>query len=159
MLVFNGASNSKGRVIGAVITSPTWFHIPLTAILCFDCTNNMEEYEAYIYGIEVAIDLRIKILELFGDSALVISQVQGDWENQDKNLIPYREHIVKLIPYFDEIIFHYIPREENQLDNALATLPSMFNVKWKNEAPVIHIDHLDEPSHCQAMEVESDNKP
>lgn len=56
--------------------------------------------------------------------------------------------MVKLIPYFDEITFHYIPREENQLADALATLASMFKVKWKNEAHVIHIDHLDEPTYC-----------
>lgn len=88
----------------------------------------MEEYEAYTYGIEATIDLRIKMLEVFGDSALVINQVWGDWETHDKKLIPYREQIVKLIPYFDKITFHYIPSEENQLDDALASLPSMFKV-------------------------------
>lgn len=48
----------------------------------------MAEYEACIFGIEAMIDLRIKILEVYGDSALVISQVQGDWEAQDHKLIP-----------------------------------------------------------------------
>ena len=66
---------------------------------------------------------------------------------------------MKLIPYFDEITFHHIPREENQLADALATLASMFKVKWRNEALVIHIDHLDEPIHCLAIEAESDDKP
>lgn len=77
-LVFDGASNAKGHGIGAVITSQTSFHIPFTTRLYFNCTNNMVEYEACIYGIEVAIDLRIKILEVFGDFTLVISQVRGD---------------------------------------------------------------------------------
>ncbi|MCI94884.1 RNA-directed DNA polymerase (Reverse transcriptase), partial [Trifolium medium] len=31
-------------------------------------------------GLEVAIDLRIKVLEVYGDSALVICQVKGEWE-------------------------------------------------------------------------------
>lgn len=66
--------------------------------------------------------------------------------------------MVKLIPYFNEITFHYIPREENKLADTLAIMASMFKVKWKNEAHVIHIDHLGEPAHCLAMEVESDNK-
>lgn len=96
---------------------------------------------------------------MYGDSALVISQVRGDWETRDKKLIPYREHGVKLIPYFDEITFHYIPREENQLADTLATLASMFKVKWKDEAPIIRIYHLDEPVHCLATEAESDDKP
>ncbi|XP_050889357.1 uncharacterized protein LOC127094580 [Lathyrus oleraceus] len=119
----------------------------------------MAEYEACIYGLEAAIDLRIKILEVFGDSALVISQVKGDWETRDSNLIPYKEHIKKLIPYFDEISFRNISREENQLADALATLASMFKVKWKNEAPSIQIDHLDEPAHCLAIEADPDDMP
>lgn len=122
MLVFDGASNALGNGIGAVITSPTDFHLPFTTRLCFKCTNNMAEYEACILGIEAAIDLRVKILEVYGDSTLVIYQIKGDWETHHPNLIPYREHVMKLIPYFDEINFHHIPREENQLVGALATL-------------------------------------
>ena len=119
----------------------------------------MAEYEACIYGLEAAIDLKIKILEVYDDSALVISQVKGDWETRDSKLIPYKEHIRKLVRYFDEISFHHIPREENQLADALATLASMFKVKWKNEAPSIHIDHLDEPMHYLAIDVDPDDKP
>ncbi|XP_050877403.1 uncharacterized protein LOC127081165 [Lathyrus oleraceus] len=158
-LVFDGASNARGHGIGVVITSPTGFRIPFTARLCFDCTNNMAEYEACIYILEATIDLRIKVLEVFGDSALVISQVKGDSETRDSKLIPYKEHIKKLISYFDEISFHHISREENQLADALATLASMFKVKWKNEAPSIQIDHLDKPAHCLAIEVDPDDKP
>ncbi|XP_050915606.1 uncharacterized protein LOC127130681 [Lathyrus oleraceus] len=77
-LMFEGASNARGNDMGAVITSPTDFHLPFTAKLCFDCTNNMEEYEACIYGLEATVDLRIKIFEVYGDSALIISQVKGD---------------------------------------------------------------------------------
>ncbi|XP_050916582.1 uncharacterized protein LOC127131708 [Lathyrus oleraceus] len=159
MLVFDGASNARGHGIGVLITSPTSFHLPFTARLCFHRTNNMAEYEACIYGLEEAIDLRIKILEVFGDSAPVISQVKGDWETRDSKLIPYKEHIRKLTPYFDEISFHHISREENQLADALAMLASMFKVKWKNEAPSIQIDHLDEPTHCLAIEADPDDKP
>ncbi|XP_050918839.1 uncharacterized protein LOC127136303 [Lathyrus oleraceus] len=119
----------------------------------------MAEYEACIYSLEAIIDLRIKILEVYDDSTLVISQVKGDWETRDSKLIPYKEHIRKLVPYFDEISFHHIFREENQLANALVTLASMFKVKWKNEAPTIHIDHLDEPAHCLAIEANPDDKP
>ncbi|XP_050889292.1 uncharacterized protein LOC127094509 [Lathyrus oleraceus] len=158
-LVFVGASNARSHGIGAVITSPTGFHLPFTTRSCFDCTNNMAEYEPCIYGFEAAIDLRIKILDVYGDSSLVISQVKGDWETHDSKLILYKEHIRKPVPYFDEISFHHIPREENQLADALATLASMFKVKWKNEAPTIHIDHIDEPTYCLAIEANPDDKP
>lgn len=77
-LVFDGSSNALGNGTEVVITFPTDHHIPFTTRLYFDFTNNMEEYEACISGIEATIDLRIKILELYGDSTLVIYQIKGD---------------------------------------------------------------------------------
>lgn len=90
---------------------------------------------------------------------MVISQVRGDREVRDHKLIPYKEHVLKLIPYFDEITFHHIPQGENQLEDSLATQTSMFKVKWKNEAPSIRINYLDEPSYYLAAEKESDGQP
>ncbi|XP_050908499.1 uncharacterized protein LOC127122158 [Lathyrus oleraceus] len=119
----------------------------------------MAEYEACILGIEAVIDLRIKILEVYGDPALVIIQVKGDWEARDHKLVLYKENVLKIISYFDKITLHHISQEENQLVDALATLSSMFKVKWKNEASFIHIDYLDEPTYCLATEDEFDIHP
>ncbi|XP_050897765.1 uncharacterized protein LOC127104631 [Lathyrus oleraceus] len=158
-LMFDGASNASRNGVGVVITSPTGFHIPFTAIICFDCTNNMTEYEACIYGIKATIDLRIKFLKVYGDSTLVFIKIKGEWERRHPNLIPYREHVLKLITYFEEITFDHIPREENHLADALATLASMFKVKWANEAPSIIIMRLDEPTFCYANDEVQDDKP
>lgn len=43
--------------------------------------------------------------------------------------------------------------------DALATLASMFKVKWRNEALAIRINHLDEPAYCLVIEADSDDKP
>ncbi|XP_050919144.1 uncharacterized protein LOC127136649 [Lathyrus oleraceus] len=96
----------------------------------------MAEYEACIFGIEASIDLGIKILEVYRDSALVISQVKEDWDTRDHKLIAYKEHVLKLFLYFDEITFHHIPREENHPGDVLATLAFMFKL-YKN----FKIDH------------------
>ena len=77
-MVFDVASNVLGNGIGGMIVSPKGCHTPFTTRLCFDCTNNMVEYEACIMGIKAAIDMRIKILDVFRDSALVIYQVKGE---------------------------------------------------------------------------------
>ena len=104
-MVFEGSSNALGNKIDAVIISPQGCHTPFTTKLCFDCTNNMVEYEACIMGIKAAIDLRIKFLSVYGESALVISQVKGEWDTKHLNRIPCREHVLTLIPYFKEITF------------------------------------------------------
>ncbi|XP_050919167.1 uncharacterized protein LOC127136677 [Lathyrus oleraceus] len=109
----------------------------------------MAEYEACIYGIEVVIDLRIKYLEVNGDSALVINQINEDWETRYLNLIPY----------FEEITFYHIPREKNHLAYALATLAFVFKVKWVIEAPSISIMRLDEPALYYTKDEARDDKP
>ncbi|XP_016689019.2 uncharacterized protein [Gossypium hirsutum] len=70
-LNFDGASNAIGNEIGAVLVSPNGDYYPFTSKLDFDCTNNMAEYEACIIGIRAAIERKIKILEVYRDSALV----------------------------------------------------------------------------------------
>ena len=50
-LNFDGASNTVGNGIGAVLVSPNGDHYPFTSKLDFDCTNNMAKYEACIMGI------------------------------------------------------------------------------------------------------------
>jgi ribonuclease HI len=43
--------------------------------LHFPASNNAAEYEALINGLRIAVDLRIKRLEIRGDSELVVGQV------------------------------------------------------------------------------------
>ncbi|XP_050919802.1 uncharacterized protein LOC127137379 [Lathyrus oleraceus] len=158
-LAFDGSSNYNGHGVGVVLMNPNGGFTPFTARLCFDCTNNVAEYEACILGLGAAIDLRTKILEVYGDLALVIYQVKREWETRDVKHIPYRAHVVKMIKYFDDITFHHIPRVENQVADALATLTSMYQVRFRNEAPVIRIKRRDEPAYCQLIEEETDGKP
>ena len=108
-MVFDGASNALGNGIGSVIISLEGCHTPFTARLCFNCTNNMAEYEACIMGLKAAIDLRIKSLDVFGDSALVISQIKGEWDTKHPNLIPYKEYVLTLLPHFEEVTFEHFP--------------------------------------------------
>ena len=112
-MFFDGASNTLGNGIGGVIISPEGCHTPFTKTLCFNCTNNMVEYEACIMGLKVVIDLRIKFLSVFGDSDLVIIQIKGEWDTKHPNIIPYKEHVLTLLPHFEEVTFEHFPREEN----------------------------------------------
>ncbi|XP_052484927.1 uncharacterized protein LOC128040000 [Gossypium raimondii] len=123
---FDGVSNALGHGIGAVLVSPEGNHYMLTARLNFFCTNNIAKYEACIMGLRAAIKRKIETLKVYGDSVLVIYQIRGDWEVRDSKLVKYRDLVAELVKEFKEVTFHYFPREENQLANALATLASMF---------------------------------
>ncbi|XP_040942235.1 uncharacterized protein [Gossypium hirsutum] len=119
-LSFDGASNAIGNGIGAVLVSPSGDYYPFTSKLDFDCTNNMAEYEACIMGIRAAIKRKIKVLEVYGDSALVIYQLKGEWETRDPKLMA----------------------------DALATLASMFKVNKLEDMKPIQISIYEAPAHC-----------
>ncbi|XP_040931964.1 uncharacterized protein [Gossypium hirsutum] len=147
-LSFDGASNAIGNGIGAVLVSPSGDYYPFTSKLDFDCTNNMAEYEACIMGIRAAIKRKIKVLEVYGDSALVIYQFNGEWETRDPKLVRYRKLVMELIEEFDSVTFSYLPRDENQMADALATLASMFKVNKLEDMKPIQISIYEVPAHC-----------
>jgi len=72
ILLFDGASNALRHGIRVVLISLENHYILMTARLCFNCTNNVAEYEAYAMGILAAIESKVKVLEVYGDSALVV---------------------------------------------------------------------------------------
>ncbi|KAL2340346.1 hypothetical protein Fmac_008286 [Flemingia macrophylla] len=155
-MFFDGASNMLGHGIGAVLISLEMKYIPITARLNFDCTNNMSQYEACTLGIQAALDNRITKLKVFGDSSLVIYQLKGEWETRNSKLIPYLEHIQDMIPNFESISFKYIPREDNQFADALATLSSMFALDQGHEMPIINIRRHDKQAFYLLIDNEVD---
>ncbi|KAK5786847.1 hypothetical protein PVK06_041493 [Gossypium arboreum] len=158
---FDGASNALGHGIGAVLISPEGNHYPFTARLNFFCTNNIAEYEACIMGLRAAIERNVKALEVYGDSALVIYQVRGDWEVRDSKLVKYRDLVAELIKEFEEITFNYLPLEENQsrLADALATLASMFKANREIEIMPLQMSIYEVPAHYFSIEKEPDVQP
>ncbi|GAU31738.1 hypothetical protein TSUD_146250 [Trifolium subterraneum] len=158
-LIFDGAVNLYGSGIGAIIVTPKGAHIPFTARLQFECTNNIAEYEACIMGIEESIDLRFKNIDIYGDSALVVNQIKGEWETRHAGLIPYRDYARRLLTFFNKVELHHIPRDENQMADALATLSSMYRVNRRNEMPTISIRCLERPTYVFVAEEVVDDKP
>ena len=59
--------------------SPHGDHIPRFVRLTFldrhPATNNIVEYEACILGLETSLELRIRQMEVFGDSNMVLRQI------------------------------------------------------------------------------------
>ena len=81
-MYFDGATNHSGYGIGVLLISPHGKHIPRFVRLTFSdrhpATNNIIEYEACILGLETTLELGIRQIEVFGDSNLVLRQIQGE---------------------------------------------------------------------------------
>jgi ribonuclease HI len=96
--------------------------------LQFECTKNTTRYEACIISLEGVLELKVKKLEVFMDSLLIICQVKGKWQTKDKKLKPYQKYLLKLANEFEEIKFIHISRDKNQFVDALTTLALMTQV-------------------------------
>ena len=131
-LYFDGAANHSGFGIGIVLISPLADHIPRLVRLVFSdhhrLTNNIVEYGACITGLETALDLGIRQLEIHGDSNLVIQQTQGIWRTRDEKLKPYHAYLDLLVARFDKLRYIHLPRAENQFADVLATLASVVEI-------------------------------
>ncbi|PKI58123.1 hypothetical protein CRG98_021502 [Punica granatum] len=127
-MYFDGAVNSTGSGIGAVLISPDGRYYLIAVKVDFPYTNNVAEYEACVLGLQAAIDFRVKELEVFGDLMLTIFQTLGQWKTKDAKLIPYHEYLEELAENFEKISFTYTPRIKNQFVDALATLASMVGI-------------------------------
>ena len=76
-LYFDGAAKSRGAGVGIVFVTPSGGLIPYSFVLLEICSNNVAKYEALIIGLELAHEMRIDQLEVFGDSQLIIRQIHG----------------------------------------------------------------------------------
>ena len=74
-MYFDRASNVLGQGVKAVLISLEGNYYPFTTKLSFECTNNVVEYEACVLGLQAVIEKKIKSLNVYGDSALVICQL------------------------------------------------------------------------------------
>ena len=64
---FDRESNNQRKGIGAVLVYESGQHYPMEAKLHFNCTNNMVEYEACIFGLKMAINMNVYDLLVIRD--------------------------------------------------------------------------------------------
>jgi ribonuclease HI len=77
-MYFDGSLNIDGAKAGVYFISPSRDKLSYVLQIHFKASNNTAEYEAALYGLRIAIELGIKWLMVFGDSTLVICQVNKD---------------------------------------------------------------------------------
>jgi ribonuclease HI len=82
------------------------------------------EYEALIHRLRIAVSLGIKRLLAFGDSKVVIEQVNKEWDYFKDTMDAYCAEIRKLEGHFEGIEFQHIPRNNNVAADVLSKLGS-----------------------------------
>ena len=79
-----------------------------------EATNNQAEYEAVIFALRKAKQLKIKELEIRTDSELIGKQLMGKYKIKDPDLQPLFIKAWNLRLDYDETDIKIIPRERNK---------------------------------------------
>ena len=77
-MYFDGSLNIDKAGAGIFFISPSGDHLRYVLWIHFLASNNTTEYEACLHGLCIAIELGVNRLLVYGDSALVINQVNKD---------------------------------------------------------------------------------
>ena len=78
-MYFDGTLNINGAGASILFITPTKDKLRYILWIHFPTSNNATEYETCLHGLRIAIELGVKRLMVYGDSALVINQLNKDW--------------------------------------------------------------------------------
>ncbi|XP_074297443.1 uncharacterized protein LOC141628169 [Silene latifolia] len=121
-MYFNRATRQDGAGAGVVFVTSQNHLMPYAFTLTQLCTNNMAEYQALILGLQMAIEIGVRDMDIYGDSKLVVNQVLGEYEVKKEDLIPYHQQALQLLNQLDDIHVGHVPRSANKLADALANI-------------------------------------
>ncbi|GKU97768.1 hypothetical protein SLEP1_g10860 [Rubroshorea leprosula] len=107
---------------GVVVISPSGLKTQMSFQLDFDCTNNQAEYEALIIGLEMLVELKVSMVEVIGDSQLVLKQLSGEYKCTSLALAPYFALAVQLLEEFDDVSIRHVPKDQNYEANEMAQI-------------------------------------
>ena len=82
-MYFDGSISKEGAGAGIWIISPNRDFKVYSYKLTFECTNNVAEYEALLLGLNALKDLKEKRIDVFGDSELVVNQVNDSYQTKN----------------------------------------------------------------------------
>lgn len=96
-------------------------------------TNNQSEYSALIIGLKEALNQGINTLCVYGDSLLVINQINGLFCVKSPLLVELYNEAIELKKQFKYIEFNHVYRENNKRADELSNL-ALENINSKEHA-------------------------
>ncbi len=94
-------------------------------------TNNIAEYHGVRLGLEKALSMGAKTVEVRMDSLLVVNQMNGVYQIKNRELWPINERIHEMMKKFEKVTFTHVRREFNQLADGMVN--KILNAHAQNE--------------------------
>jgi|LauGreStaDraftv2_3_1035109.scaffolds.fasta_scaffold55663_2 ribonuclease HI len=83
-------------------------------------TNNYAEYTALYLGLEKALSLNLERLIVYGDSLLIVKQMNGEYSVNSLNIFNLHKKSKDMSNKFLEISYNHVSRNKNRRADALA---------------------------------------
>jgi ribonuclease HI len=123
-MYFDGSLKLEGAGAGVLLISPTGKQLKYVLQIFWKVPNNEAEYEALLHGLRLAASLGIKRLLVYGNSAVVINQVNKSWDRNKENMDAYCLEVRKIENKFYGLEFHHVVRDNNVAADVLSKLGS-----------------------------------
>lgn len=105
---------------GAAVLQPAGAVLAERAAGLGRVTNNVAEYSGLIAGLQAAIELGARRVDVRMDSKLVVEQMSGRWKVKHPDLRPLAAKATELVAGLDEVTFSWVPRSQNSHADRLA---------------------------------------
>ena len=112
-MYFDGSLKINGGGAGVLFISPKGEQLKYVFQILFKVSNYEVEYEALLHGLRLAVSLGIKRLLVYGDSLLIVQQVNKEWDINKDTMDAYVEEIRKLKNKFSGLEIHHVDRDNN----------------------------------------------
>ena len=100
----DGASSVMGAGAGVVLVTPEGIRLERSFKLGFKTLNNEAKYKALLARLRVALGLEATNIEIYLDSRLVVSQVDGSFKAKDPRMIDYLKLVKQTMNQFQTVI-------------------------------------------------------
>jgi ribonuclease HI len=123
-IYFDGSLKLDGGGARVLFISPRGKQLKYVLHFLWEVSNNEAEYEALLHELRLAISLGIKQLLVYGDSLLVIQQVNKERDCNKEMMDAYVQEVRKLENKFSSLEVHHMVREHNVGADILSKLGS-----------------------------------
>ena len=110
----DGASSAMGAWTKILIITLEGIRLEHSFRLGFRASNNEAEYKASLAGLRVVLDMGAQEVEVYLDSWLVVSQVQGSFEARDSRMKDYLRVVRQVMSQFLKAKVVQVAREQNR---------------------------------------------
>jgi ribonuclease HI len=119
---FDGSLNLEGAGAGVLFISPQGDHLKYVLQIHYKVSNNDAGYEALIHGLRIVVSLGIKRIIAYGDSKVIIDQVNKACDVKKETMNACCAEVRKLKDHFEGLEFHHASRDNSVAADVLSKL-------------------------------------